>query len=129
MRHKHNKLLEVQTWVKKRSVFVRGQLTSLVKHGKVTTTCKRAKVLKAEADHFFSRLVGYFDKYENEKDAQRECIRYVKSMIYGNEDGKKVMNIWLPKYREAGNKSSFVADYKLWFRAGDGAPEVLVKLL
>jgi hypothetical protein len=51
----------------------------------MTTTSKRAKVLKSEADSFFSRLIRMMNKYE-EKDAKRECIRYVKSVLFGKEE-------------------------------------------
>jgi hypothetical protein len=36
-----------------------------------------------------------------EKDARRECIRLIKATIFGEEEGKKVLNILLPKYKEA----------------------------
>lgn len=63
------------------------QLTSLVKNGKITTTPKRAKVLKAYADSFFSSLLSLYEKGD-EAYAQREAIRIVKATIYGEEDGK-----------------------------------------
>ncbi len=128
MRHKYNKLLELNTGAKKKSVFIRGLLTSLVQSGKVTTTPKRAKVLKAEADSFFFRLVNYFDKYD-EKAAKREAVRYVKSVIYGNEDWKKVIEQLLPKYLEEKRKTSFVSDYKVGFRKGDSVEKIMIELL
>lgn len=73
--------------------------------------------MKSQADSFFSKLVAQFAKYENEKDAQRECIRIIKSEIYGEEEGKKIMSDLLPKYREANRVSSFVEDYKVGFKA------------
>lgn len=82
MRHRHKRLLQLHTGAKKKTVFIRSLLTSLVKYDAVTTTSKRAKVLKSEADSFFSKLVAQFAKYENEKDAQRECIRIVKAEIF-----------------------------------------------
>ena len=84
--------------------------------------------MKAEADSFFAKLISMTKKY-NEKDAKRECIRYIKSQIFGEEDGKKVLNVLLPKYKEAGLTCSFVCNYKVGFRVGDGAPKVLVKLV
>ena len=104
-------------------------MTSLVKYGAVTTTAKRAKVLKSEADSFFAKLVAQFSKYENEQDAQRECIRIIKAEIFGEEEGKRIMSDILPKYRESNRTSSFVEDYKVWFRAGDASLKVLVKLV
>lgn len=129
MRHQKNRLIEVNTWAKERRVFMRQLLTSLVRSGKVVTTLKRAKVLKSHADAFFSRLIKMTNTYKNEKDAKRECIRYVKAEIYGEEDGKKVINVLLPKYKESGATSSFVADYKVGLRVGDAAPKIMIKLI
>jgi ribosomal protein L17 len=128
MRHKKNRLLELETGPKTRKVFVRQLLTNLVKNGKTTTTPKRAKVLKSEADAFFANLVRLNKKLE-EKDARRECIRYIKARIYGEPEGKKVLNVLLPKYLEAGSTTSFVADYKLGHRVGDGVQKIMLKLL
>lgn len=128
MRHRQKTLLNLSTGAKKKTVFVRALLTSLVKYGAVTTTPKRAKVLKSEADSFFAKLVAQFAKYENEKDAHRECIRIVKSEIFGEEEGKKIISDLLPKYREANKTTNFVEDYKVGFKAGDGSLKVLIKL-
>jgi ribosomal protein L17 len=103
-------------------------LTNLIKNGKTTTTPKRAKVLKSEVDAFFANLVRISKKLE-EKDAKRECIRYVKSRIFGEAEGKKVINVLLPKFLEAGMTTSFVADYKLGHRVGDGVQKIMLKLL
>ena len=129
MRHQKNKLLELSTGAKERRIFIRQLLTSLVRTGKVVTTPKRAKILKSEADSFFSKLLDIATRYPDEKDGKRECIRYVQSIIYGEEDGKKVINTWLPKYKEAGTKSSFVADYKMGHRVGDGSEKIMLKLI
>lgn len=128
MRHKDNKMLELHTGAKKRDVFVRQLLTNLIKNGKTTTTPKRAKVLKSEVDSFFANLVRMSKKL-SEKDARRECIRYIKATIFGEAEGKKVLNVLLPKYIASGATSSFVADYKLGFRVGDGVQKILLKLL
>lgn len=127
MRHKHNKLLEVNTGAKSKSVFMRMQLSSLIRAGKLTTTPKRAKVLKAYADEFFSRLQNIVAKYE-EKDAQREAIRYVKSVVYGEAEGKKVIETLLPKYKEEGKKSGFTTEFKLGYRVGDASQKIMLKL-
>jgi len=129
MRHKKNPLIELSTGAKERRIFVWQLLTSLVRTGKVVTTPKRAKILKSEADSFFSKLLDIATRYPDKKDGKRECIRYTQSVIYGEEDGKKVINTRLPKYKEAGNKSSFVADYKVGHRVGDAAPKIMLKLL
>jgi len=129
MRHQKNKLLALSTGAKERRIFIRQLLTSLVRTGKVVTTPKRAKILKSEADSFFSKLLDIATRYPDEKDGKRECIRYVQSIIYGEEDGKKVINTWLPKYKEAGLTSSFVSDYKVGHRVGDASEKIMLKLI
>ena len=121
-------MLELHTGAKKRQIFVRQLLTNLVKNGKTVTTPKRAKVLKAEVDSFFANLVRMSKKLD-EKDAKRECIRYIKSQIFGEAEGKKVLNVLLPKFIADWATSSFVADYKLGFRVGDGVQKIMLKLL
>jgi ribosomal protein L17 len=88
----------LETGAKKKDIFVRQLLTNLIKNGKTTTTPKRAKVLKSEVDTFFARLIKINTKLD-EKDARRESIRYIKSLIFGEAEGKKVLNILLPKYK------------------------------
>ncbi len=114
--------------MKKQSVYLRVLLTNLIKNGKITTTKKRSQVIKAEADSFFSKLLEITARFENEKDARRENIRYITSVIYGDE-GKKVIDVLLPKYIQEGRKTGFVASYNLGFRSWDAAPKVLLKLL
>lgn len=128
MRHQKNKLLELRTWEKNKSIFIRQLLTNLVKNGKITTTEKRAEVLKSEANSFFSRLVR-LSKTLDPKDAKRECDRYIKSVIYGKPEGQKVMAVYIPRYLAEWAKSTYVSDYKLWFRSGDAAAKILVKLI
>lgn len=128
MRHRINKLKQLNTWAKKKDVFIRNLLTSLVKSGRVTTTPKRAKVLKSEADAFFSKLVKTYTRYNEEKESRRECIRIIKATIYGEDEWKKVLNELLPKYIADKNKS-FVKTYKMGFRKGDAAPITMLKLI
>lgn len=128
MRHQKNRLLELHTWAQKKSIFIRQLLTNLIKDGKVTTTSKRAKVLKAEADSFFSKLMEITARNKEANDAKREVIRYVKSVIFSEAEGRKIVNTLLPKYVEAKAKS-FVSDYKVWFRVWDAAPKIMVKLI
>ena len=127
MQHRHNTLLEINTGVKSKWVYIRQMLTNLVKNGKVTTTSKRAAVLKAEANALIGRLVSNTKNY-SEADAKRENIRLIKSVIYSEAEGKKLLNDLLPKFVESGKKSGFVSTYKLGYRLGDWAEKILVKL-
>lgn len=127
MRHKYNKLLQVNTGAKSKSVFMRMQLSSLLRAGKLTTTPKRAKVLKMYTDEFFSTLLNISAKYE-EKDATREAIRFVKSVVFGEAEGKKVIETLLPKYKEENRKSGFSTEFKLGYRVGDASQKIMLKL-
>jgi ribosomal protein L17 len=127
MRHKYNKLLQVNTGAKSKSVFMRMQLSSLLRAGKLTTTPKRAKVLKMYTDEFFSTLLNISAKYE-EKDATREAIRFVKSVVFGEVEGKKVIETLLPKYKEENRKSGFTTEFKLGYRVGDASQKIMLKL-
>lgn len=127
MQHRKNALLEINTGVKSKNVYIRQMLTNLVRNWKVSTTTKRAAVLKSEADALIARLISNVEQYD-EKDAKRENIRLIKSIIYSEAEGKKLLNDLLPKYVESGKKSWFVCTYKLWYRLWDGAEKVLVKL-
>ena len=127
MRHKYNKLLQVNTGAKSKSVFMRMQLSSLLRAGKLTTTPKRAKVLKMYTDEFFSTLLNISAQYED-KDATREAIRFVKSVVFGEAEGKKVIETLLPKYKEENRKSGFTTEFKLGYRVGDASQKIMLKL-
>jgi len=102
-------------------------LTNLIKYGRVTTTDKKAKALKAYADHFFARLIGYTaDKQE--ADSKRESIKFVKSVVWTEEEGKKVLNELVPNYINSNRKGGYVTAFKLGFRKGDSAEKIMITL-
>lgn len=130
MNHKKNRLIQLNTGqFQTRSNVMRSMLTNLVRSGQMITTPKRAKVLKAYADSFFSRLVNTYTRYEDSKDGLRESIRLVKQTIFTETEWKKIINDLLPKFQSESKTSSFVANYKLWFRKGDGVESILVKII
>lgn len=130
MRHKDNKLIEMRLGeYQTRSNVVRTMLTNFFRDGHMTTTAKKAKVIKAEADTFLGNLIKMFFIYSDEKDVRREAIRYVKSVITGEAEGKKIINEILPALRKTSKRSGFVASYKLGFRSGDGAEKILLRLI
>lgn len=128
MRHRQKRTLELSTGVQKKNLVIRTMLTNLVTHGKMTTTPKRAKVLKAEADSFFSRLLRTYRRFDDENISKREVIRVVKSTILTEEAGKKIVTDILPRYLDW-NIWSFVADHKMWPRPGDATEKIMLKLL
>ncbi len=113
--------------VQKKSLIMRNLLTSFVKYESLTTTTKKAFLLKSMADKFFARLVSLYSKLE-EKDARREAIRHIKSIIFGNDEWKKVLNELLPRLLSSKKNSWFISSYKLWQRKWDWAEEVLLKI-
>jgi ribosomal protein L17 len=115
MRHHSDKLIQLATGqYQTRSNVLRTLLTNLVTSGYIVTTPKRAKVLKAYADHFFGRLIKLH--VERPDDATREAIRYVKSVIWTEDAGKKVTTQLVPEYLGQKRTSGYVANHKLGFR-------------
>lgn len=129
MRHKYNKLMDLNTWVQKRSLVVRNLITSLIKNWQLVTTPKRAKVLKSEMDKLISKLLRKFDLYSDENDVKREIIRSIKQVVFTKEEWKKLAEELIVKYKEEWRKTWFVKDYKLWFRKWDSVEKILVKLV
>ncbi len=117
----------MNTGIVKQQTVLRNLLTSLVLHGYVETKPSFARALKAYADGFFSRLMARTQSL-SEADARRENIREIKSIIYGEEAGKKVIDELLPRFQSA-DAQSFVANHKAGMRAGDATTKVIVTLL
>lgn len=127
MRHRKNRNLEFSTGVQKRHLVIRSLLTNLLKHGSIITTSKKARILKSEADSFLAKLVSMHNKLD-EATSKRESIRLVKSRIFGENEGKKVVNEILPALVSSGKVSWFITDYKMGPRPGDAAEKVMVKV-
>lgn len=127
MRHKKNNLSEMHLDAQKMSLVMRNMLTSLVLHGHISTTEKKAKIIASWANKFFSRLVRTIES-NAENDSLRENIRYVKSVLFTQDAWKKVISELLPRFQSL-KTSSYVASYKLWTRKGDGSESVMVKIV
>lgn len=126
MRHQRKKTIQLETWqFQKRDNVVRTLLTNLIASGQIVTTSKRAFVLKAFADSFFARVV----RVSKTEGWRREAIRIIKSIVWTEAEGKKVLDVLIPSFVDSDKNSSFVASYKLWMRKWDWAEEVLVKLI
>lgn len=127
MRHRKKKTVLSHTGVQKKSLVVRNLLTSFLTYGKITTTAKRAFVLKSEANIFLHKVVALMQQYDDKKVARREAKRYIQKRIFGDIIGKRVVNEIVPACLSS-KKNSFVVDYKLGQRKWDAAEEVLLKL-
>ncbi len=128
MRHKHKRVLELNTWIHKTRTVVRNLLTSLILSWKIETTSKRSKALKSFADSFFSRLVR-LSRLDDAGAATREINKHVEQTLFNDKAGKKVINEILPKFLDNKFTTSFVTNYKLWFRKWDWAEKILVSLI
>lgn len=127
MRHKKKRAIQLSAWAQKRSLVIRNLITSLVLHGSIQTTSKRAKALQVFADSFFSKLIRCYDQYEGET-IRREVIRRTKDMITVDAAWKKLVNDLLPKRNEEKRSFWFVRTLKIWNRAWDNAQKVLVSV-
>ncbi|MCS6983076.1 MAG: bL17 family ribosomal protein [Candidatus Absconditabacterales bacterium] len=126
MRHRTKRTKEYDSGIQKVSLLLRNMLTSLVLHGKIVTTSKRAYMLKAYANHFFARCVRMY-KNNDGVYARRETIRLTKATIFSEQAGKHFVDVLLPKFLES-THVSYVRDIKLGMRKGDGAEEVHVSI-
>lgn len=128
MRHKHKRVLELNTWIQKSRTVLRNMLTSLVISWNVTTTSKKSKALKSFTDSFFSRLVR-LSALTDSAASKREINKYVENTLFDENAWKKVVNELLPKFIENKLTTSFVTNYKLGFRKWDWAEKVLVSFV
>ena len=126
MRHQRNRLIDINNGESmSRSHLLRSMLTSLIKHGRVTTTSKKAKALKAYTDNFFAKLVWYMSDKDN---GTRHAIALIKSVVYSEEDGKRALNERTPRFVESKKIGWYTEMFKLWFRKGDTAEKIMIKL-
>ena len=72
---------------------MRMQLSSLIRAGKITTTSKRAKVLKAFTDEFFSMLLSFDSKYDEILEKNKEFQYNWKFNLSQGSIAKKVNDI------------------------------------
>lgn len=128
MRHRKNKLLKIRGSVQSRDLTMRTMLTNLVRYGHLTTTEKKAKVLVAYADNFFAKLVSMNNTLDAAT-AQRETIRLVKSRVFGNDEGKKVIRELVPALLTKKVNSGFFTSVKLGKRIGDAAEQVRIEFV
>ena len=48
--------------------------------------------------------------------------------MFGEAEGKKVIETLLPKYKEENRKSGFTTEFKLGYRVGDASQKIMLKL-
>lgn len=128
MRHKHKRATVFTSWQKQSNV-MRNLITSLVDHGQIITTWRKARALKARADALFGKLVQIHIKYDGKNDAKRELSRLVKRVVYTEDAGKKLVQDFVPKWADDNKTSGFVRKLKLGPRPWDNAEKFVVSLI
>lgn len=128
MRHRQKRSLELRGAVQSTSATLRTMLTNLVRYGHLTTTEKKGKVLIAYTNAFFSHLMAVANE-RDVRDAQREIIRWIRSVIYTTDEGKKITGELIPSYQNQQLVSSFVSHVKLGKRKGDAAEQIRIELM
>lgn len=129
MRHRYNRLLELDTGIQKKDNVLRNMITSLLVEKKITTTPKRAKVVKHEVEKLFSRLVRTYKRYSEEEVSKREVKRALISVVYNKDIIDEILNERLVKYIADGKVSWFVRNYKVWYRKGDAVEKIMLELV
>jgi len=129
MRHRYNRFLQLTVWVQKKSNVVRNLITSLLKYKRITTTPKRAKVLKYEVEKLFAKLVKTYNKYSDEKDSLREVRRILNSIVFEDNIIDSIINDKLLAYIDEKRTSGFIRLYRVWVRKWDNVEKVMVELI
>jgi len=110
-------------------------LVSLIEHGRVKTTVRRARDLRRIAERTITRatrlgdlLLADPDKLDAEGKAQLiHAMRLVRRRVKDREAVAKVFEDWAPRY--LGRPGGYTRVFKLGRRQGDNAPMALVELI
>ena len=129
MRHRYNRLLELNTGIQKKDNVLRNMITSLLVEKRITTTPKRAKVVKHEVEKLFSKLVKVYKRYSEKDVSKREVKRILDSILYNKDVIDEIINERLLNYIENGKVSWFVRNYKVWYRKGDAVEKIMIELV
>ena len=129
MRHRYNRLLELNTGIQKKDNVLRNMITSLIVEKRITTTPKRAKVVKHEVEKLFSKLVKVYKRYSEKDASKREVKKILDSILYNKDVIDEIINERLLNYIENGKVSWFVRNYKVWYRKGDAVEKIMIELV
>ncbi len=128
MRHRYKKLKTLKTWVVKRDLVIRNLITSLIKHGQIKTTPKKAKILKSEIDKIFNKIVRFKNRYDDDV-FKKEIARLVDIILTNDVLARdKFIKEIVPMILWSGKQTGFVNDYKFNNRKWDNVMEVIVSL-
>jgi len=114
MRHNKKKKILGRTY-NQRKALIRGLLNSLIKHGSITTTEAKAKVIKSRFDKLAARL---------SRDNSLHRLRLTASALAHPKNALRLKEGILPLLK--GRKTGFLTSVRLGPRRGDAA--ILVRL-
>jgi len=129
MRKRYNRLLELNTGIQKKTNVLRNLITSFLEHKRITTTPKRAKVLRFEIDKLLSKLIRTYNRYDNKEESIREVKRVLIKVLYKDELISDIIDNKLLTYIEEWNVSWFTRIYRVWVRSGDSVEKIMVELI
>jgi len=129
MRHRYNRLLELNIGIQKKDNVLKNMITSLLVEKRIITTPKKAKVLKYEVERLFAILVKTAKRYSEPDISKMQVKRILDSIVYNKAIIDKVINEKLQNYIENGKVSWFVRDYKVWYRKGDAVEKIMIELV
>ncbi len=129
MRKRYNRLLELNTGIQKKSNVLRNLITSFLEHKRITTTPKRAKVLRFEMDKLLSKLVKTYNRYDNKEESLREVKRILTKVLYKDELISDIVDNKILAYVEENRVSWFTRVYRVWVRSGDSVEKIMVELI
>ncbi len=128
MRHRYKTLKTLKTGVQKRQNVVRNLLTSLVKYWQIKTTEKKAKVLKAQVDSLFNKVIAYKEKYDD-KAFKSIVEKLADEYLTADAEAKsRFLMEYIPKIVNSNKKTGFVYNYKFVARKWDNVLQVVVGL-
>ena len=130
MRHHYNRFLEVNSGVQKKSNLIRNMIASLIEHKRITTTPKKAKILRYEAEKLFAKLVKTYNRFDNKEDALREVKRILLANTFGGDKiVNKAIDDKLMQYVQENRRSGFARLYRVGMRKWDNVEKVMVELI
>ncbi|MEA3305028.1 MAG: 50S ribosomal protein L17 [Patescibacteria group bacterium] len=99
-----------------RKLMIRNLVTSLLLHGKIETTARRASVLAQHVEPMIQKALT--------KD-KMNAIRYVNARVFSKEASIRLFDEIVPKLQ--GKNGGYTRTVKLGNRAGDNASKVLIE--
>ena len=119
MRHLVNKGSKLGRKPDHRKLLLRNMATSLVEHGRITTTQAKAGAVQPLVERVITHAKG--------KENERELIRYLKTQLLTEAAQKKVVSTIKERYKDRAGGYTRISPVKV--RKGDGTMTVQLELV